>query len=607
MADHGQNRGRGRPAGAGRADGRRTRRRRTATAPALAAEIEARWQDRWEAERTFEAPNPAGPLADPDRVGGRPKLFILDMFPYPSGAGLHVGHPLGYIGTDVFGRYRRMKGFNVLHALGYDAFGLPAEQYAIETGTHPRVTTEENVANFRRQLRRLGLAHDARRSVSTTDESYYRWTQWIFLQIFDSWYDAEQGRARPIDELRAELAAGSPPDARRSRRGPSSAAVEQRGGGRRPPPGLHRRGAGQLVPGPGHRAGQRGGHRRRPLRPRQLPGVPAQHAAVDDADHRLRRPPDRRPGLARLARVDQDHAAQLDRALRRAPRSTSPSGAGPIEVFTTRPDTLFGATFMVLAPEHPLVDALTAAAWPERTRPLWTGTHATPAEAVAAYRAAAAAKTDLDRQAEDREKTGVFTGSFALNPVNDELIPIFIADYVLMGYGTGAIMAVPGQDERDWEFAGALRPAHRAHRAAARRLGGRRPTWARARPSTAPRHPGPRRHGGRRGQARHDRLAGGQRAGPGHHHLPAAGLAVQPPALLGRAVPDRLRRDRPAHRPARVACCPSRCPTLDDFRPRVARPRRRGVRAGAAAGRGSTGGPTSSWTWATGRSATGAS
>ncbi|HEX6787155.1 MAG TPA: class I tRNA ligase family protein, partial [Acidimicrobiales bacterium] len=177
----------------------------------MAADIEHRWQERWAAEHIFEAPNPAGPLADPERVGGRPKLFILDMFPYPSGAGLHVGHPLGYIGTDVFGRYRRMKGFNVLHALGYDAFGLPAEQYAIETGTHPQVRTEENVANYRRQLHRLGLAHDPRRSISTTDESYYRWTQWIFLQIFESWYDRDRDRARPIAELRDELAAGTRP------------------------------------------------------------------------------------------------------------------------------------------------------------------------------------------------------------------------------------------------------------------------------------------------------------------------------------------------------------------------------------------------------------
>ena len=257
---------------------------------ALAGEIEARWQDRWERERTFEAPNPAGPLADPERVGGRPKLYVLDMFPYPSGAGLHVGHPLGYIGTDVFGRYKRMTGHNVLHALGYDAFGLPAEQYAVQTGQHPRVTTEDNIANMRRQLRRLGLAHDRRRSVATTDPGYYRWTQWIFLQIFNTWYDAEADRARPITELVAAFAAGTraTPDGR-----PWAALspVERRQADRRPPAGLPLRGPGQLVPGPGHGAGQRGGHRRRSLRARQLPGVQAQPAPVDDADHGLRRPP----------------------------------------------------------------------------------------------------------------------------------------------------------------------------------------------------------------------------------------------------------------------------------------------------------------------------
>ena len=171
----------------------------------LAAVIEQRWQSRWEREGTFEAPNPAGPLAEPDKVGDRPKLYVLDMFPYPSGSGLHVGHPLGYIGTDVFGRFKRMTGYNVLHALGYDAFGLPAEQYAVQTGTHPRVTTEANVANMRRQLGRLGLAHDARRSIATTDLGYYKWTQWIFLQIYNSWYDETQAKARPISELIARM------------------------------------------------------------------------------------------------------------------------------------------------------------------------------------------------------------------------------------------------------------------------------------------------------------------------------------------------------------------------------------------------------------------
>ena len=176
----------------------------------LANEIEARWQDRWEQERTFWVPNPVGDLADGwERAAGRPKLYVLDMFPYPSGAGLHVGHPLGYIGTDVYARYWRMRGRNVLHAMGYDAFGLPAEQYAVQTGQHPRVTTEANIANMRRQLRALGLGHDPRRGVATTDVDYYRWTQWIFLQIFDSWYDDVADRARPIAELEAELAAGT--------------------------------------------------------------------------------------------------------------------------------------------------------------------------------------------------------------------------------------------------------------------------------------------------------------------------------------------------------------------------------------------------------------
>ncbi|MEY3111573.1 MAG: Leucine-tRNA ligase, partial [Actinomycetota bacterium] len=175
----------------------------------LANQIESKWQDTWDADGTFHAPNPAGPLAEPDKVAGRDKLFVLDMFPYPSGAGLHVGHPLGYIATDVFARYKRMTGANVLHALGYDSFGLPAEQHAIVTGIHTRINTESNIANMRRQLRRLGLGHDARRSVSTTDEAFYKWTQWIFLQIFNSWYDADQKRARPIDELIAEFASGS--------------------------------------------------------------------------------------------------------------------------------------------------------------------------------------------------------------------------------------------------------------------------------------------------------------------------------------------------------------------------------------------------------------
>src|SRR5688500_11020900 len=176
----------------------------------LANDIERRWQERWEKDGTYHAPNPKGPLnAGWNRLGDRPKLFVLDMFPYPSGSGLHVGHPLGYIGTDVYSRFKRMEGFNVLYTMGFDAFGLPAEQYALQTGQHPAITTEQNVANMRRQLGRLGLSHDKRRSVSTTDPDYYRWTQWIFLQIYGAWYDREAARARPIDELIAQLEAGA--------------------------------------------------------------------------------------------------------------------------------------------------------------------------------------------------------------------------------------------------------------------------------------------------------------------------------------------------------------------------------------------------------------
>jgi hypothetical protein len=289
----------------------------------LANEIEARWQDRWEADRTFWAPNPVGDLADGfDAVAGRRKLYVLDMFPYPSGAGLHVGHPLGYIGTDVYARYMRMNGHNVLHAMGYDAFGLPAEQYAVQTGQHPRVTTEANIANMRRQLRALGLGHDPRRGVATTDVDYYRWTQWIFLQIFDAWYDDEAGRARPISELIAEFETGTRPrgDAVRTAMVPTEVVSAERRraprGRRLLPPRLPRRGTGQLVSRARHRAGQRGGHRRRAQRARQPSGVPPPAEAVDAADHLLRGPAARRPAPGRLARVDQAQAAQLDRAQR---------------------------------------------------------------------------------------------------------------------------------------------------------------------------------------------------------------------------------------------------------------------------------------------------
>ena len=248
--------------------------------------------------RTRPAPWPTASR----RCEGKPKTFVLDMFPYPSGDGLHVGHPLGFIGTDVYARYLRMTGHNVLHTMGFDAFGLPAEQYAVQTGQHPRITTEANVANYRRQLHRLGLGHDPRRSISTTDVTYYRWTQWIFLKIFNSWYDAEAKKARPIDELVASFESGAPRRSRWTRLGEARLRAATRGR-RLLPSRLPRRSAGELVPRTGHRAGQRRGDVRRTQRSRQLPCLQASAEAVEDADHRVRRPFDRRPRRPGLARV----------------------------------------------------------------------------------------------------------------------------------------------------------------------------------------------------------------------------------------------------------------------------------------------------------------
>jgi len=423
---------------------------------ALASDIEPRWQDRWADERTFEAPNPAGPLADSNAVGGRPKRVVLDMFPYPSGAGLHVGHPLGYVATDVYARYRRMQGDNVLHTMGFDAFGLPAEQYAVQTGTHPRITTERNIEIYRAQLRRLGMAHDQRRSISTIDPGYYRWTQWIFLRLFESWYDARVGRARPIAELvRAYECGDVATPGGRAWEALSTTERRDAVDGHRLAylanapvnwcPGLGTVVANEEVTADGR--SERGNF---PVFKRRLRQWMLRITAYSD---RL---------LEDLDRLDWPEPIKLQQrnwigrsygaTIRFAP-VTSATAVGDVEVFTTRPDTVFGATFVVLAPEHPLVGALTPASWPEGTLPAWTGACASPAEAVATYREQAGRKTEVERQSEGRDKTGVFTGSYALNPATGAQIPVFVADYVLMGYGTGAIMAVPGQDERDWEFA----------------------------------------------------------------------------------------------------------------------------------------------------------
>jgi leucyl-tRNA synthetase len=419
----------------------------------LADELERRWQDRWEAEGTFQTANPVGAMSGGIGLGDRPKLYLLDMFPYPSGYGLHVGHPLGYIGTDVYGRYRRMAGSNLLHTLGFDAFGLPAEQFAVQNGQHPRTTTESNVANYRRQLRRLGLAHDPRRSVATTDPTYYRWTQWIFTQIFEAWYDVDASRARPIAELIDELASGhrQTPD---GRSWTELSAEEQHAviDGHRLAyladgpvnwcPGLGTVLANEEVTVDGRSDIGNFPVFRRTLRQWMLRITAYADRLLDDLDA-LEWPES-------IKTMQRNWIGRSDGA-----RIRFPSLAGAIEVFTTRPDTVFGATFMVLAPEHPLVDALLPPIWPASVPESWHGTAASPAEAVAGYRQAAASKTDQERQ-ESRVKNGVATGAVTTNPATGASIPVFVADYVLMGYGTGAIMGVPGQDERDWEFAEAF-------------------------------------------------------------------------------------------------------------------------------------------------------
>lgn len=438
----------------------------------LANQIEASWQERWDREGTFNAPNPVGALAG--EVAPE-KFYLLDMFPYPSGKGLHVGHPLGYIATDTVARYQRMKGKNVLYTMGYDAFGLPAEQYAVQTGQHPRITTEENVANMRRQLHRIGLSHDIRRSFSTTDSDYVKWTQWIFVKIFNSWFDPEArrrdgrglGAARPISELRAEFESGA------------REVDGERGWGELSPaeqakvidsyrlayvseapvnwcPGLGTVLANEEVTAEGR--SERGNYPvfRRNLSQWMMRITAYADRLVEDLDtidwpEKVRSMQRNWIGRSEGANVTFDVPDAGEMAA--------------LEVYTTRPDTLFGATFMAVAPEHPILggtepgasddrEALTVpASWPEGTREQWTDGAASPAEAVAAYRAQAARKSEMERTDEARTKTGVFSGYFGVNPVNGNRVPIFVADYVLTGYGTGAIMAVPAHDQRDWEFA----------------------------------------------------------------------------------------------------------------------------------------------------------
>jgi leucyl-tRNA synthetase len=413
----------------------------------LADEIETRWQASWRSNGTYHAPNPSGLLADESStLAEEPKLFIMDMFPYPSGTGLHVGHPLGFIATDVYARFKRMTGFNVLHTMGFDAFGLPAEEHARQTGEHPRANTENNIANMTRQLERLGLGHDERRSVATTDTAFYRWTQWIFLQLFNAWFDDDQQKGRPIGELIAEFDSG----ARAPKNGEDWAAADE--SARRAIvqqyrlayvddapvnwcPGLGTVLANEEITADGR--SERGNYPvfRRPLRQWMMRITSYADRLIADLDLL-----DWTDSIKSMQRnwIGRSEGAYVD--------------FGPVRVFTTRPDTVFGTTSMVLAPEHPLVDELLADEWPAGTPDLWTGGHATPRAAVAAYRSRVEQMTDLDRQ-ENKEKTGVFLGTTVPVPVDGRPVPVFIADYALMGYGTGAVMGVAGQDQRDWEFA----------------------------------------------------------------------------------------------------------------------------------------------------------
>jgi leucyl-tRNA synthetase len=452
---------------------------------ALADSLERRWQDEWEKRGTFSAPNPSGHLTDAEghhAAPGSTPYFVMDMFPYPSGAGLHIGHPLGYIATDVVARFRRMQGDNVLHALGYDAFGLPAEQFAVQTGQHPRVTTEANIEIMARQLRRLGTGHDPRRTFATIDPGYVRWTQWIFLQIFESWYDVDAvrpdggtGRARPISELVAAYAAGtrevpagiagvpdgaqwSDLDETERRRVVDSERLAYMS---ETPvnwcPGLGTVLANEEVTSDGR--SERGNFPvfQRTLRQWKMRITAYADRLADDLD--LIDWPEKVVAMQRNWIGRSEGATVrfpvLDDGAAGSSSSVAAQAHRSVEVFTTRPDTLFGATFMVVSPEHPLLDDVPAA-WPAGTTEAWAGGHPGPTEAVATYRREAAAKTAVERQADAGRKTGVFTGVYATNPVNGRPVPVFTADYVLMGYGTGAIMAVPGGDARDHAFAEAF-------------------------------------------------------------------------------------------------------------------------------------------------------
>jgi len=395
--------------------------------------IEPKWQAHWDEQETFRAFNPGQSPAEDHPFSIRheqaapeslEKYYILDMFPYPSGAGLHVGHPEGYTATDMLARYQRMKGKHVLHPMGWDAFGLPAEQYAIKTGQHPRQTTEENVSNFKRQIKSLGFSYDWSREVNTTDPGYFKWSQWIFLKLYHSWFNPVTNKAEPIDTLDIPEDVETEEAKRAYIDDHRLAFVSHAPVNWCPELGTVLANE-EVVDG----KSEVGGHPvvRRPMRQWMLRITSFAQRLLDDLDAI-----DWSDSLKEMQRnwIGRSEGAEVVFRIQELNEE--------ITVFTTRPDTLFGATYMVLSPEHELVDALVTE---------------DQCEAVKEYRANAARKSDLERTELAKEKTGVFTGAHAINPVNEESIPIWIADYVLSSYGTGAIMAVPAHDDRDLEFA----------------------------------------------------------------------------------------------------------------------------------------------------------
>ncbi len=474
--------------------------------------IEPKWQAYWAEHTTFRTPNPGDPGFDPKK----PKIYILDMFPYPSGAGLHVGHPEGYTATDIIARYKRMKGFNVLHPMGWDSFGLPAEQYAVKTGQHPAVTTAKNVARFKEQIQRLGFSYDWDREIATSDASYYRWTQWIFRKLYEKglayqaevpvWWCEELGTVLANEEVDAD--------------------------------GKSEVGGFPCV--------------RRNMKQWMLRITAYAEPLLKDMEGL-----DWPNGIKKMQAdwIGKSEGADVDFKV-----SAGPATGETLRVFTTRPDTLFGATYMVVAPEHPLLHKLA---------------HGDHKAKVEAYVEASARKSERERQAGDaKDKTGVFTGSYATNPADGEPIPIWTADYVLASYGTGAIMAVPVHDERDFEFAVAfglplktvVKPAKGSPRDVKGRVRGRGVrVHDRRRHRDQQRLPGWPGHPGRQGQDAGPCRGPGLRQAGGALQDPR--LALQPPALLGRALPHRLRPGRLPSTWWPKTSLPIVLPEMESFKP----------------------------------------